>query len=177
MRKAIVIAMSLLLLISIAALADGPATKKSPPAAAKETSRVLAGRGVHINSVRVEGSCGEAARFVVEIQNNLTKVARLGNVFVGAANSPGNRPGNPTAEFRDLAPGQRRTLTLNSTWHLSCQVGETGPECFEVGIVMEPDNTANGEIWDSVWHRVCSQLPKTGQKSGPVRFNDTTFTR
>jgi hypothetical protein len=132
---------------------------------------------VHIVSVQVQGNCGDAARFVVTIQNNLNRIAHLGTVFVGSANSPGNRPTNPHADFRNLAPGARMTLTLTSSWRVACNEGETGPECFEVGIVMEPDATANGEVWDGLWHRVCSRIPKGGQKSGPVVFTDATFRR
>jgi hypothetical protein len=167
-RKTTLTAIFLLLFALVAVAA--PPKKLSPIVGAK------AGIGaVHINSVRVEASCGEPARFIVEVQNNLTKVAHLGSVFVGSANSPGNRAGNPTAEFRDLAAGQRVTLTLTSSWHVSCELKKGGSECFEVGITMEPDNTANGEVWDQVRHRVCAQIPKAGQKSGPVTFNDTTF--
>jgi hypothetical protein len=169
-RKTTLTAISVLL-FALGAVA-APPTKPSPIVGAK--ARIGA---VHINSVRVEASCGEVARFTVEVQNGLTKVAHLGSVFVGSANSPGNRTGNPTAEFRNLAPGQRVTLTLPSTWHVSCEVKQGQTECFEVGITMEPDNTANGEVWDQVWHRVCAQIPKAGQKSGPVTFNDTTFKR
>jgi hypothetical protein len=169
-RKTTFTAISLLLL-ALSAVADQP--KKSPPIVGG-TSRTGA---VHINSVRVEAKCGTPARFIVEVQNNLTKIAHLGSVFVGAANSPGNRAGNPTADFRNLAPGQRVTLTLPSSWNVSCEVKQGQSECFEVGITMEPDNTANGEVWDRVWHRVCARIPKTGQTSGPVTFADTTFTR
>lgn len=169
-RKTTFTAISLLLL-ALSAVADQP--KKSPPIVGG-TSRTGA---VHINSVRVEAKCGTPARFIVEVQNNLNKIAHLGSVFVGAANSPGNRVGNPTADFRNLAPGQRVTLTLPSSWNVSCEVKQGQSECFEVGITMEPDNTANGEVWDRVWHRVCAQIPKAGQTSGPVTFNDTTFTR
>ncbi len=161
------------LLLAASALIAQPVT---PPNV--HIPRQTAARGVHINSVRVEGTCGSPARFIVEIQNNLNKVAHLGTVFVGAPNSPGNRPGNPTAEFRDLPAGARRTLTLTSHWIVSCtQSEEGGPLCFEIGIVMEPDATSNGEVWDGVWHRVCQRIPKGGQRKGPVVFNDTTFTR
>jgi hypothetical protein len=140
--------------------------------------RQTASRGVHINSVRVEATCGQPVRFVVDIQNNLTRVAHLGSVFVGSANSPGNRTGNPTAEFRDLAAGAHRTLTLTSRWQTQCSPSEEGgPQCFEIGITMEPDGTANGEVWDGIWHRVCGQLPKGGLAKGSVTFTDTTFTR
>jgi hypothetical protein len=162
---------SLLSLTAGLVLADTP--PKTPPTVARP---VVTG-SVHINSVHVQGNCGDAARFVVEVQNNLNRVAHLGTVFVGSANSPGNRPTNPHADFHNLAPGAHVTLTLTSSWHLGCVTKEGGPECFEVGIVMEPDGTANGEVWDGVWHRVCSQLPKGGQKSGPVAFSDTTFRR
>lgn len=171
MNRKTTVAAIFLLLLALSAVA-APPLKPSPIVGAK------AGIGsVHINSVRVEASCGEAAIFIVEVQNNLTKVAHLGSVFVGSANSPGNRAGNPTAEFRDLAAGQRVTLKLPSSWHVACEVKKGQSECFEVGITMEPDKTANGEVWDQVWHRVCAQIPKAGQKSGPVTFNDTTFKR
>lgn len=161
-----------LLLFALGAIA-APPLKPSPIVGAKPG---ISG-AVHINSVRVEATCGGTARFVVEIQNNLTAVAHLGNVFVGSANSPGNRAGNPTAEFRNLAPGQRVTLTLPSSWRVACQVKQGQTECFEVGITMEPDNTAHGEVWDQVWHRVCAQIPKAGQKTGPVAFDDTSAKR
>ncbi len=170
-RKATFTAISLLFL-ALSAIADQP--KKVSPIVG---NRKVALPGVHINSVRVEANCGEPARFIVEVQNNLNKVAHLGSVFVGAANSPGNHAGNPTADFRDLAPGQRVTLTLPSSWHASCETKAGQSECFEVGITMEPDNTANGEVWDQLWHRVCAQIPKAGQKSGPVIYNDTPFTK
>jgi hypothetical protein len=183
-----------LLFLTVSVLADQPkvtstvtkevsptVTKEVSPTVAKKTSPTVGRKvhaiDVHINSVRVQASCGEPATFTVQVQNNLNKVARLGTVFVGSANSPGNHAGNPTADFRDLAPGQRVTLTLPSSWNVSCEVKQGQSECFEVGIAMEPDNTANGEVWDQVWHRVCAQIPKAGQLKGTVPFNDTTFTR
>lgn len=169
MRKPILVV--LCLFVSSALIAQ-------PIAPPTNTPRITAARGVHINSVRVEATCGSQARFTVEIQNNLNKLVHLGSVFVGAPNSPGNHPGNPTAEFRDLPAGAHRTLTLSSHWIVSCSPqGEGGPLCFEIGIVMEPDGTANGEVWDGTWHRVCEQLPKAGQAKGPVAFSDTTFRR
>jgi hypothetical protein len=171
MRKPTLVVLCLLLAASTLL-----AQPVSPPNV--NVPRQTAARGVHIISVHVEATCGAPARFIVQIQNNLNKVAHLGTVFVGAANSPGNRPGNPSADFRDLPAGARRTLTLSSHWIVSCSPQEeSGPLCFEIGIVMEPDATANGEAWDGVWHRVCERLPKGGQKKGPVVFNDTTFTR
>ena len=171
MRKATCVLFVLSFLTAGIVLADTP--PKAPPI----VPRPVAVGSIHINSVRVLGSCGDAARFVVEIQNNLNRVARLGTVFVGSANSPGNRPSNPRAEFRNLAPGARVTLTITSPWRLQCVTEEGGPACFEIGIVMEPDAASNGEVWDGVWHRVCSRLPKAGQTTGPVVFNDTTFRR
>ena len=154
------------------ALADTPPNK--PPTVPGATRAV---GSVHIVSVQVQANCGDAARFVVTIQNNLNRIAHLGTVFVGSANSPGNRPTNPHADFHNLAPGARMTLTLTSSWRIGCNEGETGPGCFEIGIMMEPDATLDGEVWDGVWHRVCSRIPKEGQKSGPVAFTDTTFRR
>jgi hypothetical protein len=170
MRKPALVATCLLAASTLLAQPVTPPNVKVP--------RQTAARGVHINSVRVEATCGSSARFIVEIQNNLNRVVHLGTVFVGAANSPGNRAGNPTADFRNLPAGAHRTLTLTSHWTVSCSPSaEGGPLCFEIGIVMEPDATANGEVWDGQWHRVCERLPKGGQKKGPVVFNDTTFTR
>jgi hypothetical protein len=156
-------------------LTAGIVLADTPPNTPPTIPRPAAVGSIHINSVRVQGNWGEAARFVVEIQNNLNRVARLGTVFIGSANSPGNRPSNPRGDFRNLAPGARVTLTLTSPWRLQCVTKEGGPECFEVGVVMEPDAAANGEVWDGVWHRVCSRIPKAGQTSGPVVFTDTTF--
>lgn len=172
MRKKSLVLCSAISLIAAVALADTPPNR--PPTVANPR----AVGSVHIVSVQVQGGCGDQARFVVTVQNNLNRVAHLGTVFVGSANSPGNRPTNPHADFRNLAPGARQTLTLTSSWRLYCtNPEEGGAQCFEIGIAMEPDGTANGEIWDGVWHRVCGQLPKGGQKSGPVLFNDTTFRR
>jgi hypothetical protein len=148
-----------------------PAQTIAPPTSVGGIKPGLISQGVHINSVHLEGNCGDTARFVVEIQNNLTKVAHVGLVFVGSANSPGNRAGNPTANFENLQPGEHRTLTLNSRWRVPCSLDELGqPGCFEVGIVMESDNTANGEVWDGIWHRVCSNPPRN---AAPV-VTDTT---
>jgi hypothetical protein len=170
LRKPALVLFALLFLVAGIVVAD------TPPKGPSTVPRPVAGGGVHINSVRVQGNCNEAARFVVEVQNNLNRVAHLGTVFVGSANSPGNRPSNPHADFHNLAPGARVTLTLPSSWGLACVDQEGGPECFEIGIVMEPDATANGEVWDGVWHRVCSRIPKGGIKTAPP-FNDTTFRR
>jgi hypothetical protein len=161
----------------LVSLVAGIVLADTPPKAPPTVPTPAAVGSIHINSVRVVGNCGDAARFVVEVQNNLNRVASLGTVFVGSANSPGNRPSNPHADFRNLAPGARVTLTLTSTWRLGCVTEEGGSQCFEVGIVMEPDATANGEVWDGLWHRACARLPKAGQKSGAVPFNDTTFRR
>jgi hypothetical protein len=160
------LSVALVSLVAAVVVADTP----KPPSTVVPGTRV--NRGVHINSVRVEGACSTPARFTVEIVNNTGRLVHLGTVFVGSANSPGNRAGNPSADFRNLAAGERRTLTLTSHWQVQCTDGETGPQCFEVGIVMEPDGTANGETWDQVWHRVC----RNAKAKGAV-FIDTTFTR
>lgn len=121
------------------------------------TLRPIARRGVHINSVRVTGNVGQPATFIVEIQNNLPMTARMGAVFVDS-----NSFGSPYQEFNNLAPGERRTLTLNTSLTI------TPNSSHLVGLIMEPDNASYGEVWDQVWHRV------TYTGNG---FNDLAFTR
>lgn len=107
--------------------------------------------GVHINAVHIQGNCGSPATYQVEIQNNLHITAEHGQVDLRAANGA-----QLHSAFDNLRAGERRTLTIPTPWILTCQTNEVGqPSCVEVRITMEPDLTANGQVWDNVAHTVC----------------------
>ncbi len=120
--------------------------------------------GVHIDWVHIQSNCGTATTYVVEVRNNLTKVAQHGMVLLTAANHSQNH-----MNFDNLRPGEVRTLTIATPWGLTCELSETGDAaCIEATISMEPDLTANGEVWDNVAHTVCSNPPRTGTNTPVV---------
>lgn len=123
--------------------------------------------GIHINSVRVQGSCRQSATtFVVELQNNgaSTAPAGVGWLIITAANGGQNH-----AEIPLLAPGQKRTITIPTAWYVYCENNEVGqPACFDVSVGQNPAVVGAAVNFDGVKHRVCENPPSPANSSTPL---------